>query len=152
LTSAGYQVEFVPAMDNSPRGLLREWPASARNGRVLVLQSELSEPNVLAELEGVGLGVEFVVAYRTVGVPVSDAVAADVASGRIRAVLVSSGTVARQVQEQLGPLPEETIVACIGPRTAFDARAAGLTVKVIAEDRTVDSLVEGLAIYAKQFS
>jgi len=59
-------------------------------------------------------------------------------------VLVTSGSVARQVAEQLSPLPQGTIVACIGPRTAFDARAAGLTVDVIAESRSADALVDAL--------
>jgi uroporphyrinogen-III synthase len=35
-------------------------------------------------------------------------------------------------------------VACIGPRTAFDARAAGLTVHLIAEERSAVALVEAL--------
>jgi uroporphyrinogen-III synthase len=39
-------------------------------------------------------------------------------------------------------------VACIGPRTAFDARAAGLNVHVIAEFRTAASLVEALVEHA----
>jgi uroporphyrinogen-III synthase len=52
------------------------------------------------------------------------------------------------VQAQLSPLPEETVVAAIGPRTAFDARAAGLTVHVIAESRSASSLVEGLGEFA----
>ncbi|HEU4806915.1 MAG TPA: uroporphyrinogen-III synthase, partial [Homoserinimonas sp.] len=114
----------------------------------LVPQSDLSEPHLLADLAELGLDIEFVIAYRTVGIPVSEKVATDVAEARIRAVLVSSGSVARQVEAQLAPLPETTVVACIGPRTAFDARAAGLTVHVIAESRTADSLVEGLAEYA----
>jgi uroporphyrinogen-III synthase len=52
------------------------------------------------------------------------------------------------VQAQLAPLPEDTVLAAIGPRTAFDARAAGLTVHVIAEFRSASSLVEGLVEYA----
>lgn len=149
LTLAGYRVDFAPEADKSMRGLLKEWPESETAGRVLVPQSDLSEPHLLAELAEVGLDVDFVIAYRTVGVPVSEKVAADVASGRIRGVLVSSGSVARQVQAQLAPLPESTVVACIGPRTAFDARDAGLTVHVIAESRTADSLVEGLVEHAR---
>lgn len=152
LTLAGYRVDFAPEADKSMRGLLKEWPQSERAGRVLVPQSDLSEPHLLAELAEVGLDVEFVIAYRTVGVSISEKVAADVASGRIGAVLVSSGSVARQVQAQLAPLPETTVIACIGPRTAFDARAAGLSVHVIAESRTADSLVEGLAEYARQLA
>jgi len=144
LTLAGYQVDFVPERDNSARGLVKEWPAQAADTRVLVPQSDIAEPTLVAGLGDRGLEVEFVTAYRTVGVPVADYVAADVTSGRIRAVLVTSGSIARQVASQLAPLPEETIVAAIGPRTAFDARAAGLTVHVIAEMRSATGLVESL--------
>jgi len=63
-------------------------------------------------------------------------------------VLITSGSVARQVQAQLAPLPDDTIVAAIGPRTAFDARAAGITVHLIAESRSALSLVETLAEHA----
>ncbi|WP_349899054.1 uroporphyrinogen-III synthase [Parafrigoribacterium soli] len=143
LILAGYRVDFVPD-DNSARGLVKEWPQSEIVGTVLIPQSDIAEPVLVAGLAKLGLEVEFVAAYRTVGVSVSEQVAADVASGRIGAVLVTSGSVARQVEAQLAPLPEGTVVACIGPRTAFDARAAGLRVDVIAEDRSVASLVEGL--------
>ncbi len=149
LTLAGYRVDFVPEGDNSARGLVKEWPASDIVGRVLIPQSDIAEPTLVAGLAKLGLEVEFVTAYRTVGVPVSEHVAADVASGRIRAVLLTSGSVARQVQAQLSPLPEETITAAIGPRTAFDARAAGLTVHVIAESRSATSLVETLVEHAR---
>ena len=53
-----------------------------------------------------------------------------------------------QVAEQFSPLPSEAVVVCIGPRTAFDARAAGLAVHRIAEDRSSSSLVRALAEYA----
>ncbi len=148
LTLAGYRVDFVPEGDNSARGLVKEWPVSEITGRVLIPQSDIAEPTLVAGLKELGLDAEFVTAYRTVGVRVAEHVAADVTSGRIRAVLVTSGSVARQVQSQLAPLPVETIVAAIGPRTAFDARAAGLTVHVIAESRSASGLVEGLAEYA----
>ena len=148
LSLAGYQAEFVPAIDNSARGLVREWPESAITGRVLVPQSDIAEPNLVTGLGKLGLDVKFVAAYRTVGVPVSDAVRADVASGRIGALLVSSGSVARQIAAQLAPLPERTVIACIGPRTALDARAAGLTVDVIADYRSADSLIAALVEHA----
>jgi uroporphyrinogen-III synthase len=149
LALAGYRVDFVPSSDNSARGLVKEWPASDIRGRVLIPQSDLAEPTLVAGLSKLGFAVEFVTAYRTVGVPVTSEVAMDAASGRIRAVLVTSGSVARQVAAQLAPLPEETVVACIGPRTAFDARAAGLPVHVIAEERSADSLIEALVEYVE---
>ncbi len=150
LALAGYRVDFVPANDNSARGLVKEWPADDIRGRVLVPQSDIAEPNLVAGLTQRGLDVRFVAAYRTVGVPVADGVRADVASGRIGAILVTSGSVARQIAAQLRPLPSTTVVACIGPRTAYDARAAGLTVDLIAEDRSADSLISALVDYARR--
>ena len=147
LTFAGYRVDFVPTSDNSARGLVKEWPASEIRGRVLVPQSDVAEPTLVAGLSKLGFIAEFVTAYRTVGVPVSAEVAADVASGRIGALLITSGSVARQVATQLMPLPEGTIIVCIGPRTAFDTRAAGLPVHAIAEERTSESLIDALVDY-----
>jgi uroporphyrinogen-III synthase len=148
LSLAGYRVDYVPEADNSARGLVKEWPHGEIAGRVLIPQSDIAEPTLVTGLTALGLNVQFVSAYRTVGVPVSDHVRADVADGRISAILVSSGSVARQIAQQLAPLPAATIVACIGPRTAYDARAAGLVVNVIAETRSATSLVESLAEYA----
>jgi uroporphyrinogen-III synthase len=144
LTLAGYPVDYVPSADNSARGLVKEWPRTDITGRVLIPQSDVAEPTLVSGLTTLGLNVQFVSAYRTVGVPVSDEIANDVASGRIGAILVTSGSVARQIAAQLAPLPESTLVACIGPRTAYDARAAGLRVNVIAESRSATSLIESL--------
>lgn len=149
LVLAGYRVDFVPENDNSARGLVKEW-AAGDSGRVLIPHSDIAEPTLVAGLAKRGLEVEYVAAYRTIGVTVADSVAADVASGRIGALLVTSGSVARQVAAQLAPLPESTIVACIGPRTAFDARDAGLTVHAIAESRSAGSLVEALVDHVRQ--
>ena len=149
LQLAGYRVDFTPS-DNSARGLVAQWGTSEISGRVLVPQSDVAEPTLVSGLGGLGRVVRFGPAYRTGGVPVSDAVRADVASGRIAAILVSSGSVARQIAAQLAPLPEGTVVACIGPRTAFDARAAGLAVDVIAEERSADSLVAALLEHVVQ--
>ncbi|ROS58172.1 uroporphyrinogen-III synthase [Frigoribacterium sp. PhB160] len=148
LTLAGYRVDFVPEGDNSARGLVKEWPRESVAGRVLVPQSDLAEPTLVAGLSERGFDAEFVSAYRTVGVPVSSEVVDGVASGDIGVVLVTSGSVARQIAAQLAPLPEGTVVACIGPRTAFDARAAGLPVHLIAETRSAASLVEAVVDHA----
>ena len=150
LQLAGYHVDFVPEKDNSARGLIKEWPEASVKGTVLIPHSDIAEPTIVAGLAERGFEVEYVAAYRTIGVPVADHVIADIGSGRINAVLVTSGSVARQVAAQLSPLPETTIVACIGPRTAFDARDAGLTVHVIAETRSSEALVEALVEHALQ--
>ncbi|HWM33774.1 MAG TPA: uroporphyrinogen-III synthase [Pseudolysinimonas sp.] len=148
LQLAGYPVDFVPGADNSARGLVSEWPASEIRGRVLIPQSDVAEPTLVAGLSRLGFAVQFVTAYRTVGVPLAPNVLTDLVSGRIGGVLVTSGSVARQLSAQLPQLPAATVIACIGPRTAFDARAAGLPVHVIAEERTAESLIEALVDYA----
>jgi uroporphyrinogen-III synthase len=145
---AGIRVDFVPENDNSARGLVKELPRARIHGRVLVPQSDIAEPTLVKGLIDRGIDAEFIAAYRTVGVPVDPAIRAQVADGTISVVLVTSGSVARQIAAQLAPLPDGTVVACIGPRTAFDARAAGLPVHLIAENRSASALVEAVVEHA----
>lgn len=147
LQLAGYSVDFVPS-DHSARGLVREWPGTADEGAVLVPQSEIAEPTLVSGLRERGIAARFITAYRTIGVTAPATVVSDVAEGRIGALIVSSGSVARQIAEQFAPLPSSTVIVCIGPRTAFDARAAGLTVHRIAEERSTQALVRALAEHA----
>ena len=147
LQLAGYAVDFVPS-DLSARGFVSEWPGTSAHGAVLVPQSEIAEPTLVSGLAERGIAAHFVTAYRTVGVTAPVDVVADIASGSIQALIVSSGSVARQIAAQFAPLPESTVIVCIGPRTAFDARAAGLTVHRIADERSTPALVRALAEYA----
>jgi uroporphyrinogen-III synthase len=147
LAAAGYRVDLVPSEDNSARGLLAEWEAATAGEvplRVLTLRSEIAAPLLTEGLKRVGHEVESVVAYRTIGVAVPENVVRDVADGLVQAILVTSGSVAEQVQSQLGPIPASTLVAAIGPQTARDARAFGLRVDVVAEERTATSLIEAV--------
>ena len=153
LVAAGYRVDFVPTGDNSANGLLREWTEvteAAKPQRILALRSDIAKPVLTDGLRALGHEVESVVAYRTVGVPVDDAIRTAVAEGRVNAILVTSGSVAEQVQRQLGPVPEGTLVACIGPRTATDARAAGLRVDLVAAERSAESLITSLVEVAAE--
>jgi uroporphyrinogen-III synthase len=76
---------------------------------------------------------------------VTDRIAEDVRNGRINAILVTSGSVAEQVQQQFPDIPDTTVIAAIGPRTAKDARRAGLSVDVVAATQTVDALIDAVA-------
>ena len=147
LVAAGYRVDVVPREDNSAAGLLAEW-AEATGGtvplKILALRSDIAAPVLTDGLRATGHDVVSVVAYRTIGVPIDPEVAASVAEGRVDAILVTSGSVAAQIAEQLGPVPERTVIACIGPRTAGDARAAGLRVDIVARERSAQSLIEAL--------
>lgn len=147
LSTAGYRVDFAPTHDNSAKGLLVEWPAGQRGGeqmRVLWLRSEHSNPALARRLARRGHAADSVIAYRSVGVPAAESIHFDVRNGRIRAILVTSGSVAEQLVKQFGPIPEGILTAAIGPRTARDARALGLRIDVVAQQRTVGSLLDAL--------
>lgn len=147
LTTAGYRVDFVPTHDNSAKGLLLEWAEAARHQppiSVLWLRSEVARPTLAEGLARRGHLVDSVVAYRTVGVPAAESIQYDIRNSRIRAILVTSGSVAEQVHKQFSPIPDEIYIAAIGPRTAKDARQLGLRVDAVAKQRSVASLLDGL--------
>jgi uroporphyrinogen-III synthase len=48
------------------------------------------------------------------------------------------------VQQQLGPIPESTLIAAIGPQTQKDAAELGLRVDVVARERSAESLIDAL--------
>jgi uroporphyrinogen-III synthase len=138
LRAASVSVHVVPR-DTSAAGIADEWPGTADETRVLLPQSDLADRALASSLEGRGLVVRSVVAYRTVAVAVPP-------EGRtpVDWILVTSGSVARQVAAQLAPLPPGTRVACIGERTAAETRAAGLPVHAVAAERTLESLIAAL--------
>ncbi|MBN7794238.1 uroporphyrinogen-III synthase [Microbacterium esteraromaticum] len=143
LQAVGYEVALVPDLDNSAAGMAEQMIALEPDPRrVLSLRSEIAKPVLSVMLKDAGHDVDSVVAYRTVGVPVTDRIRRDVENGRINAILITSGSVAGQVREQFPEIPDSTLLAAIGPRTANDARRAGLTIAAIADKQTVDALIE----------
>ncbi|MGP3533820.1 uroporphyrinogen-III synthase [Microbacterium sp. RD1] len=146
LQAVGYRVDLVPERDNSAAGLAEEMIALESEPRdVLTLRSEIAKPVLTRLLSESGHRVRSVVAYRTVGVPVTERIAQDVASGRINAILVTSGSVAEQVHAQFPDIPPSTVIAAIGPRTAKDAKRSGLPVDVVADQQTVDALITAVS-------
>jgi uroporphyrinogen-III synthase len=146
LQAVGYRVDLVPERDNSAAGMAEQMIALEPEPRdILTLRSEIAKPVLTKSLAAAGHDVRSVVAYRTVGVPVTDRIARDVASGRINAILVTSGSVAEQVYAQFPDIPAETVIAANGPRTAKDARKVGLDVDVVADRQTVDALIDAVS-------
>ncbi|WP_417509129.1 uroporphyrinogen-III synthase [Microbacterium sp.] len=146
LQAVGYEVALVPDRDNSAAGMAEQLIAlEPEPRRVLTLRSEIAKPVLTRSLIDAGHDVSSVVAYRTVGVPVTDRIRRDVDSGRINAILITSGSVAQQVREQFPDIPDGTLLAAIGPRTAKDARKAGLPITVVADKQTVDALIDAVS-------
>ena len=146
LQAVGYEVALVPEEDNSAEGMAEQLIALEPSPRrILTLRSEIAKPVLTRSLIDAGHEVSSIVAYRTVGVPVTDRIRRDVDSGRINAILITSGSVAQQVREQFPDIPDDTLLAAIGPRTAKDARKAGLPITVVADKQTVDALIDAVS-------
>lgn len=146
LKAVGYRVDLVPDRDNSAAGMARQLnELETEPRRVLTLRSEIAKPVLTTALIKAGHDVRSVVAYRTVGVPAPERAARDVRTGRINAILVTSGSVAEQVREQFPEIPDQTVIAAIGPRTARDAERAGLPIRVVAPTQTIEALIDTLA-------
>jgi len=146
LQAVGYEVALVPEEDNSAEGMAEQLIALEPSPRrILTLRSEIAKPVLTRSLIDAGHEVSSIVASRTVGVPVTDRIRRDVDSGRINAILITSGSVAQQVREQFPDIPDDTLLAAIGPRTAKDARKAGLPITVVADKQTVDALIDAVS-------
>ncbi|WP_260233363.1 uroporphyrinogen-III synthase [Curtobacterium sp. PhB130] len=135
--AAGWAVDLVPDQA-SAAALVDAMPDT--DGTVLFPRADIAAPTLATGLRARGIDVDDVVAYRTVGTgdePVSlDTVPA--------AVLVTSGSVAREIARRMTPLDPGTLVACIGPGTASEARAAGLAVHVVAPSRSAEALLDAV--------
>lgn len=135
--AAGWVVDLVPS-DSSAAALAAVLPDT--DDTVLFPRSDIASPTLVDALTARGIDVDDVVAYRTVGTG-DEPITLDPPPD---AVLVTSGSVARQVARRLAPLAPGTVVACIGPGTAVDARAVGLPVHVTARTRSAESLLDAV--------
>lgn len=135
--AAGWRVDLVPA-DASAAALATALPDT--DATVLFPRSDLAAPTLVDGLRSRGIDVDDVVAYRTVGTG-DEPITLDPPPD---AVLVTSGSVAQQVARRMAPLDPRTVVACIGPGTAADARAAGLPVHVTARTRSAEALLDAV--------
>ncbi|WP_404560469.1 uroporphyrinogen-III synthase [Curtobacterium sp. AB7] len=135
--AAGWVVDLVPEQA-SAAALVEALPDT--DGTVLFPRSEIAAPTLVDGLRARGIDVDDVVAYRTVGTG-DEPITLDAVPD---AVLVTSGSVAREIARRMTPLDPRTLVACIGPGTAAHARAAGLPVHVVGPTRSAEALLDAV--------
>lgn len=141
LAAVGITVELV-ASENSAVGLLAEWPEVAAHGpgtpapRVLLPLGDLARPTLEVGLRERGYEPVRVTTYRTVSHPAPTEVVADWRAGGFDAVVLTSGSVAREVAGQLGPRSDVRAVAIGEPtrRAAVETRQAVAAVARTADD------------------
>jgi len=111
-------------------------------GRVLLPRAAVARDTLPEGLAARGWSVDVVEAYRTaVGRPAAEALGA---AATAHAVTFTSSSTVTNYLAAAGDVPVPPVVACIGPITADTARAAGLTVDVVAAEHTIEGLVRAL--------
>lgn len=150
LVAAGMQVDFLPEGQTSAGVMIRQWcdahtPTGA--GRCLVLRSDMAMAAVSDELEIQGYRVDVGIAYRTVGVDVGPDVVSSLTSGDINVVLLTSGSVARELQQQVPQLSPDVVLVAIGQGTASAAEKLGLVPRLVSPLQSIESMLDALELF-----
>lgn len=149
LEQAGVGVDVLPAV-HLGEGLLDELGDPPHPGaRILIARAEVARQVLPQGLAERGWDVDVVSAYRTVAAssagasPVDESAESELADRVTQAdalTFTSSSTVSGFLA-RFGAQAAPPLVVCIGPIAAETARAAGLTVDVVADPHSLDGLV-----------
>jgi uroporphyrinogen-III synthase len=164
LEARGIAVDLAPTGRQSGAGLLEIWPEG--QGSVLLPQADIADARLRRGLAARGAFVQAVTAYHTVDYPADPGrrlpacppapgeagtgpaatvltateARAEIAAGRLQAVVAASPSAVRRIHAGLAPLGACRFVA-IGRSTAAEADSLGLTVAAVAEEPTASGLV-----------
>lgn len=169
LEAEGICVDLAPEDVQSAAGLVAVWPTGPAN--VLLPQADIADAVLGAGIEAKGAVVQAVTAYHTVDYPADPgrrlaaallaangwqpgagseapeltpaAAKAELASGRLHAVVAASPSAARRIHAALAPLEDCRFIA-IGRSTAAEAAALGLPVAATAKEPTPAGIVAAL--------
>ena len=162
LAAHGITADLV-APQNSATGMLAVWPAATPDPhapdprtpgphaplpRVLLPLGDLARPTLERGLTALGYTPVRVTAYRTVSHPAPADVVTRWRAGGFDAVVLTSGSVAREVAAQLGARADVLAVA-IGEPTQEAALAVGQPVAAVADAATDDALFAALLAAAE---
>jgi len=111
-------------------------------GKVLLPRAAVARDALVTGLATKGWAVTVVEAYRTRPVEPSPLALAE--AGKADAITFTSSSTVTNFLKVAGLDAMPPIVACIGPITAATAREAGLSVDIIAEEHTIEGLVQAV--------
>ncbi len=154
LTAKGIVPDYVPETYTTQGVLAGLAERNIAGRRFLLPRADLADREMVRGLRSLGAGVDEVVAYHTVPAAESIREAREMlASGAIDVItFTSSSTVGNLMAAFEGETlsANRTKVACIGPKTAEAAAAAGLKVDILAREQTVPGLVAAIEDYYKE--
>ena len=151
LIARGMQPELVPhRTKQNAAGLAEAFPEYVEDidpvSRVLLPRADLGSDVLVDSLQEKGWEVDDVVAYRTVrAAPPPPETRDMIKTGGFDAVCFTSPSTVKNLVGIAGKPHSRTIIACIGPVTAAEAREQGLRVDVVPEVADIPNLVDALA-------
>lgn len=147
LADLGIQTDVVPAEFRGAALPEAMAPHLQPGDRILMARANLADPGPADTLRAMGHQVDDIVAYRTLleGGDV-EALRAALRRGEIDYVTLTSSSTVNNLIERLGGREwlEGVRVAAMGPETRKAAEANGLTVHVMAEQVSLDGLVNAI--------
>ena len=150
LVRRGIKPDFVPTTSVSEAVLAelsqREWYGVP----VLLPGADIGRDALAKGLEELGAKVQRVTAYRTVTPKTAGQDARKLLAQGVDAITFTSSSTVRNLLDILDgdkSLLESSLIACIGPVTAGTAGELGLRVDLVADEHTVEGLVDSLVGY-----
>lgn len=161
LMQRGLRADLVP--DQYVAEAILNEIGAVEGQRVLLPRADIARPALADGLLDAGADVDEIAAYRTVPADAEDAdqIREMLAAGEIDILTFTSSSTVRNFVAALEPLPrdavhphlpEDIVVACIGPITAGTARELGLPVHVSASEHTIEGLLNALVAYQERFA
>jgi uroporphyrinogen III methyltransferase/synthase len=147
LAQRGINADFVPARSVSEEAVQELSDQDWQGVPVLLPGSDIGRDVLAAGLTDLGARTERVAAYRTVTPRGAGQLARQVLQAGVDVVTFTSSSTVRNTLDILEgdkQYLEAAVIACIGPITAATARQSGLRVDLVADQNTVEGLVECL--------
>lgn len=113
--------------------------------RVLLPCADIAPPTLTEALRAAGATVDRVTAYRTIAGSGAGELAAALQAGEVDAIVLASGSAARQLRALIPPHTQPPALVCIGPSTAAVCATVDLPVAAVAERPNDDALLAALA-------
>ena len=140
LARFGIEADLVPDRFVA-ESLVEAFPSG--EGRLLLPRAAVARDVLVDGLGAKGWAVTVVEAYRTRPAEPSPSTLAE--ARKADAITFTSSSTVTNFLQVAGADAVPPVVVCIGPITAATARDAGLTVDVVAEEHTIDGVVDALA-------
>jgi uroporphyrinogen III methyltransferase / synthase len=153
LSEKGIRPDFVP--EEYVAEAILPGLGDVRGKKVLLPRAEIARKALLDALINQGAIADEIAIYRTLPVNPDPQAFVELEKGIDIATFTSSSTVTNYFDltgERALDLLKEAVIACIGPITAETARTLGLEVTIIAEEYTVDGLIDAILIYEQHVS